>query len=49
MQQDERVEAVLTKTDEELEEKNSFIFFTTSKGVVKKPPMDDFANIRTSE
>jgi len=48
MQQDERVEAFLTKTDEELEEKNSFIFFTTSKGVVKKTPMDDFANIRTS-
>jgi DNA gyrase subunit A len=48
MKQDERVEAFLTKTSEELESKNGFIFFTTSRGVVKKTPMEDFANIRTA-
>jgi len=48
MKQDERVEAFLTKTSEELESKKGFIFFTTTHGVVKKTSMEDFANIRTS-
>lgn len=48
MKQDERVEAFLTKTSEELESKKGFIFFTTTHGVVKKTSMGDFANIRTS-
>jgi len=48
MKQDERVEAFLTKTNEELESKEGFIFFTTTKGVVKKTAMEDFENIRTA-
>ncbi len=48
MKQDEKVQAFLTKTNEELEDKKGFIFFTTKHGVVKKTSMDDFANIRTS-
>ena len=48
MKQEERVEAFLTKTSEELESKKGFVFFTTTHGVVKKTSMEDFANIRTS-
>jgi len=48
MKQEERVEAFLTKTSEELESKEGFIFFTTAKGVVKKTAMEDFENIRTA-
>jgi len=48
MRQEEKVEAFLTKTSEELESKEGFIFFTTMHGVVKKTAMDDFANIRTA-
>ena len=48
MKQEERVEAFLTKTSEELEGKKGFVFFTTTHGVVKKTSMEDFANIRTS-
>jgi len=48
MKQDERVEAFLTKTNEELEGEKGFIFFTTAMGVVKKTSMEDFANIRSA-
>jgi len=50
MKQDEKVQAFITKTIEELENnsKNDCIFFTTKKGVVKKTSVDDFENIRTS-
>lgn len=48
MKQEERVEAFLTKTNEELEGKQGCIFFTTAMGVVKKTSMEDFANIRTA-
>ncbi len=48
MRQEEKVEAFLTKTSEELESKQGFIFFSTTHGVVKKTAMEDFANIRTA-
>ena len=48
MRQEERVEAFLTKTSAELESREGFIFFTTSKGVIKKTAMEDFENIRTA-
>lgn len=48
MKQDERVQAFLTKTNDELESKEGFIFFTTEHGVVKKTAMEDFSNIRTA-
>ncbi len=48
MKQEERVEAFLTKTSAELESREGFIFFTTSKGVIKKTAMEDFENIRTA-
>ena len=48
MRQEEKVEAFLTKTSEELESKEGFIFFTTSSGVVKKTAMEDFENIRSA-
>ncbi|MFZ2664513.1 MAG: DNA gyrase C-terminal beta-propeller domain-containing protein, partial [Patescibacteria group bacterium] len=48
MKQEERVQAFLTKTNEELESKKGFIFFTTSRGVIKKTAMEDFENIRTA-
>ena len=48
MKQDEAVQAFLTKTGEELESKKGHIFFTTTKGIVKKTEMEQFENIRTS-
>lgn len=48
MKQDEKVQAFLTKTNEELESKEGFIFFITERGVVKKTAMEDFSNIRTA-
>jgi DNA gyrase subunit A len=48
MKQDERVQAFLTKTNEELESKEGHIFFTTTRGVVKKTAMEHFENIRTA-
>ncbi len=50
MKQDEKVQAFITKTIEELENNSmgGCIFFTTKKGVVKKTSIEDFENIRTS-
>ncbi len=48
MRQEEKVQAFLTKTNEELESRKGFIFFTTSRGVVKKTSMENFANIRSA-
>ncbi|MBW6441803.1 DNA gyrase subunit A [Patescibacteria group bacterium] len=48
MKQEEKVQAFLTKTNEELESKEGYIFFTTTHGVIKKTSMEDFANIRTA-
>jgi len=48
MKQEERVQAFLTKTNEELESKEGFIFFTTANGIVKKTSMEDFENIRSA-
>jgi DNA gyrase subunit A len=46
--QGEKVEAFLTLTAEEIENKASFIVLGTKNGVIKKTPMSEFANIRTS-
>jgi DNA gyrase subunit A len=46
--QDERVESFLTMNTETLENGQGFVVFCTSEGVVKKTPLSDFENIRTS-
>jgi DNA gyrase subunit A len=46
--QDERIEAFLTLTPEELESSNGYIAFVTEKGAVKKTSLEEFANIRAS-
>ena len=46
--QDEKVQAFLTMTTDELEGEKGFVFFGTRKGTVKKTPLDQFENIRTS-
>lgn len=48
MKQDEKVQAFLTKTSDELESKEGHIFFTTARGIVKKTAMEHFENIRTA-
>ena len=46
--QEEKVEAMLLLTQEQMEDQNGFVFFTTKKGRVKKTEMPQFNNIRTS-
>ncbi len=46
--QGEKVEAFLALTQAEIENKDSFIVLATKKGNIKKTPMTEFANIRTS-
>jgi DNA gyrase subunit A len=46
--QGERVEAFLALTPEQIENKSYFIVLATKKGNIKKTPMNEFANIRTS-
>ena len=46
--QDERVESFLTMSTETLENGQGFVVFCTSDGIVKKTPLSDFGNIRTS-
>ncbi len=48
MAQNERVEAFLTLTNEELSNSKGNIFFVTGQGRVKKTPLEEFANIRSS-
>lgn len=49
MPQEEKIEAFLTMTSDELESKEEgYIFLSTAKGKVKKTPLDQFANIRSS-
>jgi len=46
--QDENIQSFLPIKNEELENANSFIFFCTENGTVKKTPLNEFANIRAS-
>lgn len=46
--QDEKIQAFLTLSNEELESNKHFVFFVTEKGQVKRTKLEDFANIRTS-
>jgi DNA gyrase subunit A len=48
IKQNEKVQAFLTMSNEELEAGKGFVFFVTEKGRVKKTPLDQFENIRTS-
>ncbi len=46
--QNEKIEAFFTLTLEEIDEKNTSIFFVTTKGRVKKTELKEFENIRAS-
>ena len=46
--QDEKVQAFLALTNEDLENKDKYVFFVTENGIVKRTSLEDFANIRTS-
>ena len=46
--QDERIEAFLTMTPEALENGNGHVVFVTEKGQVKKTPLSEYENIRSS-
>ena len=46
--QDERIEALVTLDSVTLENDRGYLFFSTQKGVVKKTPLEEFANIRSS-
>lgn len=48
MTQNERVQAFLTLTNEELEDAKKYILFVTQNGLVKRTSLEEFANIRTS-
>ncbi len=48
MSQDERVEAFLTLTSQDFEQKTGSIVFVTEWGTVKKTPLEEFSNIRSS-
>ena len=46
--QGEKVEAFLSLSSEQMADKNSFIMLGTRKGIVKKTPLEEFANIRSA-
>lgn len=46
--QGEKVEAFLSLSAEQMADKNSFIMLGTRKGIVKKTPLEEFANIRSA-
>ena len=46
--QGEKVEAFLSLNSEQMEDKTSFIMLGTRKGIVKKTPLEEFANIRSA-
>jgi DNA gyrase subunit A len=46
--QEEKIEAFLTVSPEQMEAKEGFVFFATEKGKVKKTSMDQYENIRSS-
>lgn len=46
--QDEKVQAFITMTTSAMDEAQGYIFFVTQKGIVKKTPLEEFANIRSS-
>lgn len=46
--QDEKVQAFLTLTSEQLDNSKECVVFGTEQGIVKKTDLKDFANIRTS-
>jgi len=46
--QNEKVQAFLTLTNDELENGKQHILFITEKGLVKRTSLEEFANIRTS-
>jgi DNA gyrase subunit A len=48
MTQQERVEAFISMTSETLSSTTDFVFFVTQNGTVKKTPMEEYANIRSS-
>jgi len=48
MSQDERVEAFLTLTSQDFEQKTGSIVFVTEWVTVKKTPLEEFSNIRSS-
>lgn len=48
MSQNEKIQAFLTLTNEELENGNKHILFVTQNGLVKRTSLEEFANIRTS-
>jgi DNA gyrase subunit A len=46
--QEEKVQSILTLSNEQLADKNKYIMLFTKRGEVKKTSLQDFANIRTS-
>ncbi len=48
LSQDEKVQAFLVLTPEILDENRGFVVFSTEHGIIKKTPVEDFRNIRTS-
>jgi len=46
--QNEKVQAFLTLSNEDIENNDKFIFFVTKNGLVKRTALSDFTNIRTS-
>jgi DNA gyrase subunit A len=48
MGQEEKVEAFLAVNNDFLESKQGSIFFVTEQGTVKKTPLEEFSNIRSS-
>jgi len=48
MPMEEKIEEFFTQNPEELESSRGFVFFTSEKGRVKKTPIGEFANIRSS-
>lgn len=46
--QDEKVQAFLTLTNEEIETANGYLVFATSGGTIKKTDLSEFTNIRSS-
>lgn len=46
--QDEKIQALLTLTKEQLDSKDTFVTMVTRKGLVKKTPLSEYASIRAS-
>ena len=46
--QDEKVQAVITIPKERFQDKNSFIITATKRGIIKKTALKEYANIRSS-